>query len=144
MASCVSRAPVTHPSSNRARHCLTSVIWRERVTTRPSALLFVYVIFMCATHSYEPIPVPLINCTIILFGEHNHLTISRSLKKRPIHMWWFTKYQSTTWPLCFDWLSIFFKEYIYIFFSYFVFLIALWLLLFFAKCFHDGFLPIKN
>ena len=33
--------PVTHPSTNRARRCLTSVIWRELVTTRP-----------CATTSY--------------------------------------------------------------------------------------------
>ena len=35
MAGSVTRAPVTHPSTNRARHCLTSVIWRELVTTRP-------------------------------------------------------------------------------------------------------------
>ena len=30
-------ASVTHPSTNRARHCLTPVIWRELVTTRPCA-----------------------------------------------------------------------------------------------------------
>ena len=28
---------VTHPSTNQARRCLTSVIWRELVTTRPCA-----------------------------------------------------------------------------------------------------------
>ena len=38
MADSVTRAPaVTHPSTNRARRCLTSVIWRELVTTRPCA-----------------------------------------------------------------------------------------------------------
>ena len=31
------RAAVTHPSTNRARRCLTSVIWRELVTIRPCA-----------------------------------------------------------------------------------------------------------
>ena len=37
MAGNVTRASVTHPSTNRARCCLTSVIWRELVTTRPCA-----------------------------------------------------------------------------------------------------------
>ena len=38
MADSVTRAPaVTHPSTNRAQRCLTSVIWRELVTTRPCA-----------------------------------------------------------------------------------------------------------
>ena len=38
MANSVTRAPaVTHPSTNRARRCLTSVIWRELVRTRPCA-----------------------------------------------------------------------------------------------------------
>ena len=31
------RAAVTHPSTNRARRCLTSVIWRELVTVQPCA-----------------------------------------------------------------------------------------------------------
>ena len=35
MAGSVTRAAVTHPSTNRARRCLTSVIRRELVTTRP-------------------------------------------------------------------------------------------------------------
>ena len=40
MADSVTRAPaVTHPSTNRARRCLTSVIWRELVTTRPCATM---------------------------------------------------------------------------------------------------------
>ena len=38
MADSMTRAPaVTHPSTNRARRCLTSVIWRELVTIRPCA-----------------------------------------------------------------------------------------------------------
>ena len=37
MAGSVTQAPVTHPSTNRARCCLTSVIWRELVTTWPCA-----------------------------------------------------------------------------------------------------------
>ena len=41
MANSVTRAPaVTHPSTNRARRCLTSVIWRELVTTRPCATTY--------------------------------------------------------------------------------------------------------
>ena len=40
MAGSVTRAAVTHPSTNRARRCLTSVIWRELVTTRPCATLW--------------------------------------------------------------------------------------------------------
>ena len=37
MAGNVTRAAVTHPSTNRARSCLTSVIWWELVTIRPCA-----------------------------------------------------------------------------------------------------------
>ena len=37
MAGSVTPAAVTHPSTNRARLRLTSVIWRELVTTRPCA-----------------------------------------------------------------------------------------------------------
>ena len=37
MAGNVTRAAVTHPSTNQARRCLTSVIWRELVTIRPCA-----------------------------------------------------------------------------------------------------------
>ena len=40
MADSVTRAPVTHPSTNRARCCLTSVIWRKLVTTLPCATMF--------------------------------------------------------------------------------------------------------
>ena len=41
MADSVTRAPaVTHPSTNRAQRCLTSVIWRELVTTRPCATTY--------------------------------------------------------------------------------------------------------
>ena len=43
MVDSVTRAAVTHPSTNRARCCLTSVIWRELVTTRPSATMGVVV-----------------------------------------------------------------------------------------------------
>ena len=49
MAGNVTRATVTHPSTNRAQRCLTSVIWRELVTTRPCATtcanvhIFVYI-----------------------------------------------------------------------------------------------------
>ena len=46
MAGSVTRAAVTHPSTNRARRCLTSVIWRELVTIRP-----------CATKQHNPNPV---------------------------------------------------------------------------------------
>ena len=38
MAGSLTQAPVTHPSTNQARHCLTSVIWRELVTTQPCAI----------------------------------------------------------------------------------------------------------
>ena len=37
MAGSMTRAPVAHPSTTRARHCLTSVIWWELVTTWPCA-----------------------------------------------------------------------------------------------------------
>ena len=40
MAGNVTRASVTHPRTNRARHCLASVIWRELVTTRPCATTY--------------------------------------------------------------------------------------------------------
>ena len=46
MAGSVTRAAVTHPSTNRARRCLTSAIWRELVTIRP-----------CATKQHNPNPV---------------------------------------------------------------------------------------
>ena len=39
MAGSVTRAVVTHPSTNQVRLCLTSVIWRELVTTRPCATM---------------------------------------------------------------------------------------------------------
>ena len=39
MAGSMTLAPVIHPSTNRVRHCLTSVIWRELVTTRPCATM---------------------------------------------------------------------------------------------------------
>ena len=39
MAGSLTRAPVSNPSTNRARCCLTSVIWRELVTTRPCATM---------------------------------------------------------------------------------------------------------
>ena len=50
MAGSVTRAAVTHPSTNRARRCLTSVIWRELVTTRPCATMvnyFAWIIYQC-------------------------------------------------------------------------------------------------
>ena len=34
------RATATHPSTNRSRRCLTSVIWRERVITWPCATMW--------------------------------------------------------------------------------------------------------
>ena len=34
----VTGTPVTHPSSNQARRCLPSVMWRVLVTTRPCAI----------------------------------------------------------------------------------------------------------
>ena len=43
----VTRAPVTHPSTNRARRCLTSVIWRELVTTRPCATIWLWFCYLC-------------------------------------------------------------------------------------------------
>ena len=38
MVDSVTQAPVTHPSTNQAQRCLTSVIWRELITTRPCAI----------------------------------------------------------------------------------------------------------
>ena len=40
MAGSVTPAAVTQPSANRARRCLTSVIWWELVTTRPCATIW--------------------------------------------------------------------------------------------------------
>ena len=42
VAGSMSRAPVTFPRTNRAQHCLTSVIWRELVTTRPCVINMTY------------------------------------------------------------------------------------------------------
>ena len=39
MAGSVTRAPVTHPCPKRAQHCLTSVIWRELVTSQLCATI---------------------------------------------------------------------------------------------------------
>ena len=40
MAGSVTRAPVTHPSTNQAVPCLTSVIWQELVPTQSCAVCF--------------------------------------------------------------------------------------------------------
>ena len=42
MAGSVTWATVTHPSTNPARRCLTSVIWWELVKTQPCATFFMY------------------------------------------------------------------------------------------------------
>ena len=42
MAGSVTRALINHSSTNRAQCCLTSVIWRELVTTRPGATIFTF------------------------------------------------------------------------------------------------------
>ena len=42
MAGSVTRASVTHPSTNCIRSFLTSVIWRELVTTRPCATVDIH------------------------------------------------------------------------------------------------------
>ena len=48
LAGWVTRALATHPSANRARGCLTSVIWRELVTNLPCATIWccICVLFM--------------------------------------------------------------------------------------------------
>ena len=45
MTGSVTRAAVTHPSTNRAQRCLTSVLWRELITIRPCANAFCCDIF---------------------------------------------------------------------------------------------------